>query len=146
MEFGNVNETLALYGFKDEQVRQYCNSINGDQSVYKNCYYRVDDKLNIDSDLLNKWQSMADKLAKQLDENQWSKLPNLDPVTNNPVESLDRLLEYKGTYSANVTYEKSLDKATCEITLEVSPADTTNSSKASLKITKACNSIDKNWL
>jgi hypothetical protein len=139
-QFAGINTVLDKYGFKTAPARRSCNNVEGDQPVYKICYYHVDSEVVLDEKLQTTWPAAVTALTKQFNQNQWVKQPNHDPVTKNPVDSLSRLLEYSGKYAADVSYEKTTGNTTCWARFDVVPAK-----PASIRLSELCYSVDRHW-
>lgn len=119
--FGSINRLLAVYDVSNlnESKTLSCGTVDGDQAVRSICTTRQQLMAPITEQFITDWQSRSAEIATILNNSGWQKLPNFDPVTNNPVDTLPRLLEYKGLYEANVSYEKDIKHATCSLDFTV---------------------------
>jgi hypothetical protein len=118
-EFNILNDLLIANGFAVYDVQTSCDPIGEGMGDFEPCY-RTRLKVEITDKVIAGWPKLQQSLDAYLAANGWVKAENYDPVTQNPVNSLDRLLEYKGVYPADVSYSKNW-KATCGVRFEVVP-------------------------
>jgi hypothetical protein len=139
-EFKEISKEIASNGIDLQDPTQDCSELDGDQTVLVNCYYTASGEISINDDFIQKWPAIALELSNTLNGSGWEKVPNYDPVTDNPVDTLDRLLEYKGIYHADVSYTKEYGSIRCEIYFYVIPA-AESQEVTRLEIILRCNSI-----
>jgi hypothetical protein len=116
-EFSGLNQKMDSYGFVDSPVGfpRGCSDKYMDENVRVACSFNDRERRQIDEQLLNGWPGYAGEIESYLQDRKWKLQPNHDAVTENPVDTLPRLLEWKGVYSANVEYTKG----GCTLSFEV---------------------------
>ncbi len=142
-EFGAINRLLLSDGLSKIGTTSSlnCNNLAGDQPVRINCTKRQEYKRPADTQFMDEWQTYYKGLEQYLNGAGWVKQPNLDPVTTNPITSLDRLFEYRGAYSADVTYAKKTDFVDCELRVEL--AEKSAGVMAFISFGESCSSISE---
>lgn len=144
-ELSGLNLLLTSYGFKANAATKglACSNLDGDQVVRLNCRVGEERQRQADAVFIDRWrQTYSKELAYHLDGEGWVKEPNLDPVTKNPVNALDRLFEYKGVYAADVSYVKKRGNVDCWFRVYVAEKGSAINPIISLK--DGCSSIIKN--
>ncbi len=141
-ETQEIAKKITDSGIVLQGLTQSCNDLDGDQAVSVNCSYSTSGEISINNALIQKWPVLASDFSNTLRSSGWEKTPNYDPATDNPVDTLDRLLEYKGIYRAYVSYTKGYNSIRCQIYFYVNPISSIQE-KPQLEIDLGCRSIAK---